>query len=197
MWLTIPNALTFTRLATVPVIVALLWPGIESRQNCFWAMVIYIVGGLTDIIDGVIARRLNQVTVLGKFLDPLSDKIVYLVTLIALLQLPGPRVPPWLVMFIVIREVSITGLRAIAASEGIVIDAKDGGKLKTVFATVGMCGLLMHYPYLINFGFTQVMVNMHVAGLWVTFISAAFALTSGVGYVRGFVHATKKTTAAT
>ncbi len=191
MWNTLPNLLTLARIAVIPVIVFLIWPGIENRHTCFWAMVLYAVAGLTDIIDGIIARRRNQVTVLGMFLDPLSDKLMYLTTLIALLQLQGPRVPFWLVMVVLGRELSITGLRAIAMSEGIVIAAKEGGKLKTVFGTVGMCGLLLHYPYLINFGPVSTIVNAHVVGLWLTFFSVAFSVTSGLGYMRGFISANR------
>jgi CDP-diacylglycerol--glycerol-3-phosphate 3-phosphatidyltransferase len=195
MWYTIPNILSLARIATIPVIVLLIWPGIETRHTCFWAMVIYAAGGVTDIFDGMIARRTNQVTVLGKFLDPLSDKLFYLVTMVALLQLnavymAGLRIPPWLVMVVLVRELAVTGLRAIAMSEGVVIDAKRGGKLKTVFGTVGMCGLLLHYPYVVQFpGFTEIEIRTGLVGLWVTFFSVAFSLTSGFGYMRRFMRA--------
>jgi CDP-diacylglycerol--glycerol-3-phosphate 3-phosphatidyltransferase len=189
MWMTLPNLLTLCRIAIIPVIVTLIWPGIESRHTCFWAMVLYAIAGVTDVVDGLVARRYGQVTVLGKFLDPLSDKLIYLTTLVALLQLQGPRVPPWLVMIVVGRELSITGLRAIAISEGVVIDAKEGGKLKTFLGTIGMCGLLVHYPYLVNYGPVATIVNFHVAGLWVTFLSVVFSVASGIDYMRGFVRA--------
>jgi CDP-diacylglycerol---glycerol-3-phosphate 3-phosphatidyltransferase len=188
---TIPNVLTVARLGILPFIVALMWPGIESREACFWAAVLYTVAGALDMVDGAVARHMNQVTALGKFLDPLADKLFYLVTLIALLQLQGPRVPPWLVMIILARELAITGLRGIAASEGIVIAANEGGKTKTSFATAGVIGLLLHYPYLINFGFTSVIIDMHRAGLWVTYLSAAFAVTSAFDYIAGFARAVR------
>ncbi len=191
MW-TVPNIISLVRIATIPAIVALVWPGIESRITCFWAMTIYALGGISDMFDGYLARRLNQVTVLGKFLDPLSDKLFYLVTMVALLQLPGPRVPPVIVMIVLTRELAITGLRGIAVSEGIVIAANEGGKLKTTLGTLGMCGLLLHYPYLINFGPTTVLIDMHVTGLWLTFLSVAVSVVSGVDYVRGFVVAMRQ-----
>ena len=191
MW-NVPNVLTMARLGLLPIIVLLIWPGIESRETCFWAAMLYCLGGVLDMVDGAIARRYGLVTAFGKFLDPLSDKLFYLVTMIALLQLQGPRIPPWLVMIVLMRELSITGLRAIAVSEGIVIDAKEGGKFKTVFGTIGMCGLLIHYPYLINFGPIETIVDFHIAGLWVTFFSVAFSVTSGVGYIRGFVRAVRR-----
>lgn len=191
MW-TLPNLLSMARLAALPVIVILIWPGIEDRTTCFWAMLLYAAGGITDIFDGFLARRRNQVTVLGKFLDPLTDKLFYLVTLVALLQLPGPRIPPWVVMVVLARELAITGLRGIAVSEGIVIGAGEGGKMKTTFGTIGTCGLLVHYPYLINFGPQSAMVNFHVAGLWLTYISVALSLGSGFSYMRGFFRAVRE-----
>lgn len=196
MW-TIPNLLSLARLLAVPVIVVLVWPGVESRHTCFWAMIIYTIGGVTDVFDGMLARRTNQVTVLGKFLDPLSDKLFYLVTLVALLQLQGPRVPFWVVMVVLTRELAITGLRSIAVSEGIVIDAGRTGKIKTLAATFGMCGLLLHYPYLVNFGITRVIVDFHIVGLWVTYVSVIFSLTSGFIYLRDFFSAMRQRSAST
>jgi CDP-diacylglycerol--glycerol-3-phosphate 3-phosphatidyltransferase len=179
------------RLACLPIILTLVWPGIESRMTCFWAGIIYAIAGITDLLDGFLARRLGQVTVVGKFLDPLSDKLFYLVTMLALLQLPGPRVPLWVVMVVLVRELSITGLRAIAVTEGIVIAAGEGGKMKTTFATIGMTCLLAHYPYVIHWGFTATQVSFHMIGLWVTYVSVAFSVVSGIGYMRGFANALK------
>lgn len=186
---TLANIITLARLGLLPIIVVLIWPGIESRETCFWASIIYALGGLLDIVDGILARKRNQVTVLGKFLDPLADKLFYLVVLIALLQLQGPRVPPWLVMIVLARELAITGLRGIAASEGFVIAAGEGGKMKTTLATVGMVGLLLHYPYLVNFGLFSTMFDLHRTGLWVTYFSVGFSVTSGFDYILGFSRA--------
>ncbi|MBI5510466.1 MAG: CDP-diacylglycerol--glycerol-3-phosphate 3-phosphatidyltransferase [Deltaproteobacteria bacterium] len=188
MW-TLPNLISIARIATIPVIVTLIWPGIEGRETCFFAMVIYALGGLSDMFDGYLARRMHQVTVLGKFLDPLSDKLFYLVTMVALLQLHRPRVPPVVVMIVLTRELAITGLRGIAISEGIVIDANEGGKVKTTIGTIGMCALLLHYPYLINYGPFSTLVDFHIVGWWLTIIAVAVSVTSGAMYVRGFLTA--------
>jgi CDP-diacylglycerol--glycerol-3-phosphate 3-phosphatidyltransferase len=193
---TLPNIVTLARLGLLPLIVLLIWPGIETRQTCFWAAMVYAMGGVLDVVDGKLARKRNQVTVLGKFLDPLADKLFYIITLIALLQLQGPRVPPWLLMIVVAREISVTGLRAIAVSEGVVIAAGEGGKMKTTLATVGMVGLLLHYPYLLNFGFFTAMIDLHRAGLWVTYFSVFFAVTSGLDYMLGFFRAMSSRKAA-
>ena len=169
----------------------LIWPGIEGRETCFWAAMLYVVASLTDAIDGMLARRLNKVTVLGKFLDPLADKLFYLVPMVVLLQMEPSRIPLWIVLVVLVRELTITGLRAIAMSEGIVIAAGEGGKLKTFFGTVGMFALLVHYPYLINFGFSTSVVDFHRLGLWVTYLSVAFSLVSAFEYLRHFLRSVK------
>ena len=172
----LPNLITLTRLGLLPVVLALILPGIETRETAFWAAMAYTFAGVLDMVDGAIARRTNQVTALGKFLDPLVDKLFHVITLVALLQLPGHWVPAWLVMIILARELAITGLRAIAMSEGIVIAAGEGGKMKTTYATAGMCALLVHYPYAIHLGFTSIVLNSYQFGLWLTYLSVAFSI---------------------
>jgi CDP-diacylglycerol--glycerol-3-phosphate 3-phosphatidyltransferase len=186
MW-TISNILTLTRIGLMPLLLVLIWPGIESRETCVWAAMLFSLGSVTDIVDGFIARSRGEVTVIGKFLDPLADKLFYLVPLIAFLQLDPPRIPAWVVLLVVIRELSITGLRAIAMSEGVVIAAGKGGKVKTFLASVGMVGLLVNHPYWMDFGFAGAVIDFHRVGLILTYLSVAFSLTSGAGYVVDFV----------
>lgn len=189
MRLNLPNLLTLARLALLPLVLVLIWPGNENRETAFWATMAYIFAGILDLVDGALARRTNQVTAIGMFLDPLADKVFYLVTLVALLQLPGPWVPPWIVMVVLVRELAVTGLRGIASAQGIVIAAGDSGKIKTTFATVGMCGLLIHYPYLIHTGLGGVVLDIYQLGLAFTYISVLFSIYSAVEYVYGFVRA--------
>lgn len=189
---TFPNLITFSRLAALPFIVLLLWPGVETQHTSMWAALLYAVAGATDFVDGYVARRLNQVSVFGKFIDPLADKLFYLVAMIALLQLPGPRVPALVVMLVLARELSITGLRAIAAAEGVVIAAGRGGKLKTVFGTVGMIFLILHYPFSnVLFGQNSVFptIDCHRIGLGFTYISLGLSLLSAFSYLRLFSRA--------
>lgn len=187
----VPNLLTVARMALLPLVIFLLWPGIVSPSNAIWACVAYIIAGLLDVVDGAVARHLNQVTAIGKFLDPLVDKLFYLVTLIALLQLPGPWIPPWVVMVVLIRELAITGLRGIAGSEGFVIAADEGGKLKTFFATAGVVGLMLHHPYRIDLAGLVIHLDTARVGLWLTYISIVFSLLSGGRYVYKFLHAVR------
>lgn len=185
----LPNMITLFRLTLLPLVCALMWPGRATPTGVFWAASAYVVAGIFDVLDGAIARRTGQVTGLGQFLDPLVDKLFYLVTLIALLQLPGPWVPPWVVMLTLIRELAVTGLRGIAAGEGIVIPAGEGGKTKTSFATAGIVALILHYPCVIYLGFITIVVDARVVGLWLTYISLVYSCSSAYGYARAFVQA--------
>ncbi|MEE2962379.1 MAG: CDP-diacylglycerol--glycerol-3-phosphate 3-phosphatidyltransferase [Myxococcota bacterium] len=188
MW-NLPNIITVGRLGLLPIILWMLWPGVETRELCYWASLLYGLAGILDIVDGAIARRTNSVTVIGKFLDPLADKLFALITLIALLQLPGTWVPAWIVMVIATREIVITGTRAIAASDGIIIAAGEGGKLKTVFSTLGTCALIMHYKYYVDFIVFEGVIDCYEIGLLLTYISLAYSLTSAYQYIKGFLQA--------
>ena len=183
---TLPNVLTLARIALLPAVVVLIWPGVENRYTCFWAAVFYLAGSLTDVVDGYLARRWGQVTVLGKFLDPLADKLFYLVPMVALLQFQPPRIPVWVVLVVLIRELTVTGLRGIAMSEGIVIAAGEGGKLKTFLGSIGMFALLVHSPSLVDFGPGAAEVSFHRLGLLITYLSVAFSVVSAFQYVRDF-----------
>ncbi len=184
---TLPNILTLFRLCLLPVVLTLIWPSIQTRETVFWATVLYIVAGVLDVVDGYVARRTGQVTAFGKFLDPLVDKLFHLATLIALLQLPGAWVPAWVVIVVLSRELAITGLRAIASSEGLVIAAGAGGKAKTAFAVAGMCGLLIHYPYAVFAGWRSFVIDPHLIGLTFTYISVFFSVVSAFSYIRSFL----------
>ncbi|MDL2297572.1 CDP-diacylglycerol--glycerol-3-phosphate 3-phosphatidyltransferase [Synergistaceae bacterium OttesenSCG-928-D05] len=108
------------------------------------AGLVFIIASLTDAADGYIARKHGMVTNLGKFIDPLADKIMVVAALVALVELH--RVPAWMVVIIIAREFIVTGLRMIAASEGVVIAASSGGKLKTVSQIVGISLLIFNIP---------------------------------------------------
>ena len=190
MW-NLANILTVGRLGLLPIVCLMIWPDVQNRELCFWAGLIYGIAGILDIVDGAVARSTNTVTVFGKFMDPLADKLFVVVTLVCLMQLPGQWVPAWIVILILTREISITGLRAIAATEGMVIAAGEGGKLKTVFSTLGTCSLIMHYHYYVDFIFFTGVVDCYQIGLILTYVSLGFSLYSAWSYIQGFVEATK------
>lgn len=148
--LNLPNMLSISRVFLVPVIMVFLTLrtqfGFIEGVNIgdLLAGLVFIVASLTDAADGYIARKKGIVTNLGKFIDPLADKIMVAAVLIALVELQ--RVPAWMVVVIISREFVVTGIRMVAASEGIVIAASAGGKLKTVSQIIGVVLLIFNIP---------------------------------------------------
>ena len=183
--LNIPNILTMTRIAAIPLLAGLLMS--PSRSAGFWAAAVFSLASITDWLDGYLARRMGIVTVFGKFLDPIADKLIVMAALIMIL--PFDRVPAWMVLLILGREIIITGLRGIASSEGIVIQASDLGKFKTIFQLVAIIGLLLHYNYNWLFGIQHPLfiVNMHNVGLFFLWIATLLTVWSGVDYLTRFV----------
>ncbi|PLX82600.1 MAG: CDP-diacylglycerol--glycerol-3-phosphate 3-phosphatidyltransferase [Desulfuromonas sp.] len=182
--LNLPNLLTLGRIAAVPLLVVLLL--FESRSNCIWAAAVFGVAAITDWLDGWLARRWQVVTVLGKFLDPLADKLLVMAAMIMLI--PLDRVPAWAVFCILAREMLVTGLRSIASSEGIVIDASNLGKYKTIIQMTALPGLLLHYDYYWLFGIEWELfhVNMHNFGIFYFYIAFALTIWSGADYLFKF-----------
>jgi CDP-diacylglycerol--glycerol-3-phosphate 3-phosphatidyltransferase len=178
LW-TAPNVLTFFRIALVPLLVYLLrGPG---RLTEAIAAFLFLLAALTDYFDGYLARKHGIVTTLGKFLDPLADKLIVVSALVMLAAMPCPgtgepcaRIPPWLVVLIVGRELAVTGLRSIASGEGITLGAEELGKYKMIFQTFAVFGLLLHYRYLF--------VDFHAGGMYFLWISLLLGLWSAVDY---------------
>ncbi len=178
--LNLPNILTLTRIAVVPIVVVLLM--FESKENCFWAAAIFSLASITDWLDGYLARKWGIVTVLGKFLDPLADKLIVMAALLMLI--PLGRVPAWAVLVILSRELIVSGIRSIASTEGIVIAASNLGKYKTIFQMVAIIGLLLHYKYYWFFGvqYDFLYPSLHNAGIFLFYISLILTVWSGVDY---------------
>ena len=177
-----PNAITVVRIAMIPIILAFTY--YEGRVNSFIAGVLFAITGATDFLDGWMARRTNTVTVVGKFLDPLADKLVVMSILIMLVHLG--RVPAWLVILILAREFIVTGLRTMAMGEGIVIAAGQEGKYKTSIQLAAISFLLIHYKYRVDFLAFEVDVDANVVGTWLLYLSVAFSLWSAWAYIRDF-----------
>lgn len=180
-----PNAITLVRIGMIPIILAFTY--YESRVNSFIAAILYAVTSATDFLDGWLARRQNLVTVIGKFIDPLADKLVVVSALIMLVHLG--RVAAWVVIVIMAREFIITGLRTIAMSEGIVIAASQEGKYKTGLQLAGISFLLLHYSYPVNFLVETVEVDANAVGTWLLYLSLVLSVWSAWKYLRDFVHA--------
>jgi CDP-diacylglycerol--glycerol-3-phosphate 3-phosphatidyltransferase len=169
----VPNLLTLVRIAAIPLVVWLL--NDSSRKNAGFAFAVYTAASLTDFLDGFIARRYGLTTVLGQLLDPLADKLLVVSALVMLAVVHRePTFPAWLLVVIIGREFSVTGLRSIAAAEGIVLPADSGGKLKMILQSIGVPALIIHYTY---FG-----VSFHLLGMVALLASTAVGLWSAVGY---------------
>jgi CDP-diacylglycerol--glycerol-3-phosphate 3-phosphatidyltransferase len=165
----LPNTLSTMRLVLIPaVVICLYFPG---RLGSFLAALFFGLAAITDLLDGFYARRYKVVTPLGKFLDPLADKLLVSATMIMLVALG--RIPAWIVILIVGREMAVTGLRGIAVIEGKVIEASSLGKYKTIFQSVALICLSLHYRYL--------KVDFHAVGM--IFLWGALILTMWSGWV--------------
>ncbi|MCX5913963.1 MAG: CDP-diacylglycerol--glycerol-3-phosphate 3-phosphatidyltransferase [Deltaproteobacteria bacterium] len=173
----LPNLLSVFRILTVPlIVVCLFWP---SPFASFFAALIFSIASITDLLDGYIARYQKSETAIGKLLDPLADKLLINSALIMLI--PLGRVPAWMVVLIVAREVAVTGLRGIASIEGLVIAASSWGKAKTIFQTFALIGLLLHYEYF--------RIDFHLLGMILMWIALAITLWSGFDYFYKFYQA--------
>lgn len=184
----LPNLLTFVRIALIPLVLWLLADG-TPRAN-FWAAIVYIATAVTDLLDGWLARRMGLISVLGKFLDPLADKLLVMATLVFLAYLG--RLPLMGVIAVIVmlgRELTVTALRTIAISEGVVMAAGRGGKDKTALQMVAILLLIVQQSYVVNFGFWKVEVEMASMGLILLYLSLFFAIMSAGEYFRLFVEA--------
>lgn len=177
-----PNLVTLARMALIPVFLTFL--AYESRRNSFFGAFVFSVAAASDALDGFLARRTGQITVMGKFLDPLADKMIVLSALIELVWLG--RVPAWAVLLILARELIISGLRTIAVSEGLVIAAGQGGKWKSALQMIGIIGLCTHYRYPIDFVVTTEVVDFHLVGLVLIYLSLVPMVLSAFEYFRDF-----------
>lgn len=177
--ISLPNLITYARILAVPAVLAMMQ--FDSPRNAFLAAMVFAVASATDALDGYLARRFNLISLIGKFLDPLADKLLIMGTLVMLLYLG--RVNPWVVFVLLARDIIISGLRTIALSEGMVIAARDLGKYKTAFQMVGIWSLLIHYPHAV---LTDEPVDFHRVGTYFLYISVVFSLLSAADYFRGF-----------
>ncbi|MBI3797342.1 MAG: CDP-diacylglycerol--glycerol-3-phosphate 3-phosphatidyltransferase [Deltaproteobacteria bacterium] len=171
--LTLPNLLSLFRIALIPFLVYFL-----TDTGPFFsalAALTFFLASLTDFFDGYLARLYGHMTTLGKFLDPLADKLIVAAALVMLAATQRfPRVPAWMVVVIVGRELAVTGLRGIASSEGVILPAEELGKYKMIFQMFALHGLLIHYSYL--------SVDFHLAGMYFLWISLVMGVWSGIDY---------------
>jgi len=176
-----PNLVTMGRVLLVPLV--LLFIDNFSQMRSFIALLLYLLAAGGDFVDGYLARTRGQVSMLGKFLDPLADKLI--VTAILVFMVQQGRVPAWLVVVLIARDLTINGLRGIAAAEGMVIAASDGGKIKTALQLVAIGMLLIHFRYPM-LGLPRVSVDYHQVGLYILVLSAGVSIWSAGEYIMAF-----------
>jgi CDP-diacylglycerol--glycerol-3-phosphate 3-phosphatidyltransferase len=180
---TLPNLLTLFRIFVTPLFFILFFY-FPTKVFSLLASLLFALASLTDFLDGYIARRWNLETSLGKFLDPLADKLLVAVALIMLI--PLDRVPSWMVAVIIGREILVTGLRVVAVTEGLVISASRLGKYKTVLQILSVISLLIHYEYQLNIQSSYFLINFHEMGMGLLWIAMFVTVWSGIDYFRKF-----------
>mgnify|MGYP001619097329 CR=1 FL=1 len=179
----LPNMLTVGRILVIPVFVWSTYNG--SPLYSLVAASIFTLAAVTDVVDGFLARRWNMITVVGKLLDPLADKLIVAAALVMMVRLA--RIPAWVVIILLSREFIVTGLRQIAASEGLVIAAGQEGKWKTALQLVGIVALCIHYTHSVYFLFFWRDVNFNTIGQILIYASTAFSVWSAANYFRTFL----------
>lgn len=184
--LNLPNLVTMTRIVMIPA--CLFYLDRDTPKDGFWACLIFTLAALTDVLDGYLARKLGVVSVLGKFLDPLADKLIVMACLVWMV--PMGRISAWIVVVLLAREISVTGLRSVAASEGVVISAGQEGKTKTALQMIGIIALLVGYPYHLHyFSLDLGVVDLVHVGRLLVYASLVFSMASFAQYVALFAMA--------
>lgn len=183
----VANLITFGRILVIPVLSVLL--GLQEntfddtfkRELSLWAAGVFVAAAISDMVDGYYARKYGQVSLMGKFFDPMADKLIHMTAMVFLV--PLGRMPAWVVVILLFREIFISGLRAAAAGEGLIIDAAEWGKKKTAFLNVALTAIIIHYPF---FG-----LNSHGIGLVVLAIGFVFSVASAMQYTAVFFRRVK------
>lgn len=173
----LPNALTLLRIFMVPFLVVVLLTKFSGRE--YVGLAIFLLAAITDFFDGWIARRRNQATRLGALLDPIADKLLMSAAFISLVEMDPAHVPAWMVVIIIGREFAVSGLRSIAAQQGVTIAASPLGKWKMVSQVIAISLLILGYEL-------GELRRTGTVALWAVML---FALASGVDYFAKFARA--------
>jgi CDP-diacylglycerol--glycerol-3-phosphate 3-phosphatidyltransferase len=172
-------AVTTVRFFVAPIIFTVLL--LDLSWSYWAATILFILGSITDWLDGFLARKLNAESNMGKFMDPIADKILVLSTLIILLYYR--RVDPFTPAILLARDIFIGGVRSVAAADGVIIAAKTSGKWKTGLQMVAIPCLFIDFEIL-NF-------TVHQIGTWILWLSVLFSIYSGAEYTLGFFRGAK------
>ena len=174
----LPNTITMVRISFVPVLFLLLLSPGQTMSLIIAAL--FIAVSFTGMLDGYVARRYRIVTTLGKFLDPIADKLVINTAMI--LMIPIGRIDAWIVAIIIIRDLIVDGIRSIASSEGMYIQASMLGKQKTLAQIIAVTSLMIHYPFL--------GLDAHLVGTVTLYVALLLTVYSGLDYFVKFYRET-------
>ena len=170
----LPNMITVLRIGVIPILFGLLLSPGPVMSLVITGL--FIAAALTDLLDGYIARRFKIVTTMGKFLDPIADKMI--VNTAMILLIPIGRIPAWIVAIIIIRDFAVDGIRNVAFSEGMVIQASPLGKRKTLCQIFAVSALMIHYPF--------IGADAHAVGMVILSIALILTVISGIDYFLKF-----------
>lgn len=182
---TTPNMLTLLRFAFVPLVVFFLF--LPQKQMTWIATTLFIIAAITDFFDGYLARSRQQVTIYGKLMDPLADKFLVVSSLV-MLQYLG-RIHPTVVILLICRELAITGLRALASAEGVIIAASESAKWKTATQMIALPLIMLQAPGEAPLGG----IPFYPLGMGLLYLSLGMSLWSAKDYVVAFFRALKET----
>jgi CDP-diacylglycerol---glycerol-3-phosphate 3-phosphatidyltransferase len=197
----LPNILTMARIAAIPLVIFLMFMSEfhpnhcgtslsytlkESQTFCWLAWFVFTAAAITDYLDGYLARSRKLTTIIGKFLDPMADKLIVLATLVGLVQLQ--RIDSWIVILILLREISINTFRTLAIAEGLKLDVISIGKYKTAFQLFGIGALIINYEYPVPFLNIKDTIDFNALGNAFIVISLLFSLWSAISYIRTLFH---------
>ncbi|MBX3210054.1 MAG: CDP-diacylglycerol--glycerol-3-phosphate 3-phosphatidyltransferase [Labilithrix sp.] len=171
------------RIAMIPL--CLWFLDQDTPRSGFWAALVFTAAAITDVLDGYLARKLGVVSVLGKLIDPLADKLIVMACLVWMVKMD--RMPAWAVIVLLAREFSVTSLRSVAASEGVIISAGQEGKTKTALQMLGIIVLLSGYPYHLSYlGLDLGVVDLAAVGRVLVYLSLVFSVASAAQYLSLF-----------
>src|SRR5690606_18231504 len=184
--MTTANKITISRVILIPIMIIVLYIDALKIQTEFLAMNVqqiifaslFVVASLTDFLDGYIARKYNQITTFGKFLDPIADKVLVVAALLYLMIEMPNRVPLWTVMIVIVREFMVTGVRLLAVEKQNVIAASTWGKYKTFSTMIAVIIFLFN-----DLGLLHINPSFHGLGDSLYYLAIFFTLFSGFDYL--------------
>ena len=168
----LPNSLTILRIFLIPLLVVVLLTRFPNKE--FIGVAIFLAAALTDWLDGYLARRRQQITTIGTWLDPVADKLLVTSALIAMVEMG--LAPAWMVVILVGREVAVTGLRNVALAKGIVIEVSELGKAKMATQVAAITAIILGMRFAL----------LEAMGYWALWLAVLLAMVSAAQYFRQF-----------